>query len=98
MGVLCLVLVFLFSIFCPSSFAIILMGKRELVALLFSGSLVTVSVLRLFLMVPWVGLQCVIGVFPDILSCFFEGVSVCCKREINSVSEQMVMRLFVCLF
>ena len=33
-GVLCLVLVMLFSTLCPSSFAIILMGKRELVALL----------------------------------------------------------------
>ena len=33
-GVLCLVLVFLFSTLCTSSFAIVLMGKRELVALL----------------------------------------------------------------
>ena len=31
--VLCLVLVLLFSTLCPFSFAIILMGKRELVAL-----------------------------------------------------------------
>ena len=33
-GVLCLVLVLSFGTSCPSSFAIILMGKRELVALL----------------------------------------------------------------
>ena len=33
-GVLYLALVLLFSILCPCSFAIILMGKRELVALL----------------------------------------------------------------
>ena len=33
-GVLCLVIVLLFSTLCPSSFAIILMGNRELVALL----------------------------------------------------------------
>ena len=33
-GVLCLVFYVLFSTLCPSSFAIILMGKRELVALL----------------------------------------------------------------
>ena len=33
-GVLCLVLVLLFSTLCPSSFAITLMGKRELAALL----------------------------------------------------------------
>ena len=31
-GVLCLVLVLLFSTLCPSSFAIILMGKIQLVA------------------------------------------------------------------
>ena len=64
--VLCLVLVFyaVFSIL--SNFAIILMGKRELVALTCSVFFmcVTVSVLWLFLMVLWVGLQCVIVVFP----------------------------------
>ena len=50
-----------------SSFAIILERKRELVALLLLsyGRLVTVNVLWLFLTVPWVGLQCVIVVFPD---------------------------------
>ena len=48
------------------SFAIILMGKGELVALpcVSSWCLVTVIVLLLFT-VPWVGLQCVIMVFPD---------------------------------
>ena len=34
MGVLCLTIVLLFRTLCPSSFAIILMGKRDLVALL----------------------------------------------------------------
>ena len=50
-----------------SSFAIILIGKRELVALLCLSSwcFVIVIVLWLFLTVPWVGLQCVIVVFPD---------------------------------
>ena len=52
-----------------SSFAIILMGKkeRELVAKFRMSSLclVTVFVLRLFLAVLWVGLQRVIVVFPD---------------------------------
>ena len=33
-GVVCLVIVLLFGTLCPSSFAIILIGKRELVALL----------------------------------------------------------------
>ena len=59
MGVLCLFLVLLFSTFsCPSSFVIVLMGKRQMLT-------VTVSVLLFFLVVPKVGLQCVIVVFPD---------------------------------
>ena len=50
-----------------SSFAIILKRKRELFALLLLsyGCLVTVNVLRPLLTVPWVGLRCVIVVFPD---------------------------------
>ena len=58
-----------------SSFAIILMRKRELVALLLLsfGCLVTVNLLRLFLTVPWVGLQCVIVVFPDHTHLLFAG-------------------------
>ena len=66
-GVLCLSL-FWYALLCViSSFAIILKRKRELVALLLLsyGYLVTVNVLWLFLMVQWVGLQCVIVVFPD---------------------------------
>ena len=47
-----------------SSFSIILMGMRELVALLCLPD-VTVGVQWLFPMVQWVGLQCVIVVFPD---------------------------------
>ena len=52
---------------CLSSFAIILTRKSELVALLLLsfGCLVIIIVLWLFLTVPWVGLQCVIVVFPD---------------------------------
>ena len=59
------------SMFCcallyvPSSFAIILMGKRELVALLNLSFLCHVMVVWLFLAVPWVCLQFVIVVFPD---------------------------------
>ena len=48
-----------------SSFAIILMGKRELVALLSLSSLYLLIVVWLFLAVPWVCLQFVIVVFPD---------------------------------
>ena len=59
------------SMFCctllyvPSSFAIILMGKRELVALLSLSSWCLVIVVWLFLAVPWVCLQFVNVVFPD---------------------------------
>ena len=49
-----------------SSFAIISLWKTELIALLLLSSFchVTVSVLCLFLMVTWVGLQCVIVIVP----------------------------------
>ena len=63
-GVLCLTV--LLCLFCVhSSFAIILMMKRKLAALLLLsyGCVVAVDVLCLFLMVPWVGLQYVTVVF-----------------------------------
>ena len=47
-----------------SSFAIILMGKRDLVTLLSFSSWCLVMVVWLFLAVPWVRLQFVIVVFP----------------------------------
>ena len=59
------------SLFCctllyvHSSIAIILMGKRELVALLNLSSLCLVMIERLFLTVPRGCLQFVIVVFPD---------------------------------
>ena len=48
-----------------SSIAIILMGKRELVALLNLSSCCLVMVERLFLTVPWGSMRFVIVVFPD---------------------------------
>ena len=48
-----------------SSFAIILMGKRELVALLILSCWYLVIVVWLFLAVPPVCLQFIIVVFPD---------------------------------
>ena len=45
--------------------SIILMGKRELVALLNLSSWCLMMVERLFLVVPWGCLQFVIVVFPD---------------------------------
>ena len=59
------------SVFCcalhyvNSSFAIILMRKRELVALLSLSSRCLVIVVWLFLAVPWGCLQFAIVVFPD---------------------------------
>ena len=52
-------------LFVPYSFAIILVGKRELVAMLNLSSWCLVMVERLFLAVPWGCLQFVIVVFPD---------------------------------
>ena len=65
-GVLCWSL-FRYSLCVLSSFAKILSRKRELVALplLSFRCIVTVTVLWLFLTVPWVCLQFVILVFPD---------------------------------
>ena len=51
-------------LYVPSSFAIILMGKRELVALLGLSSWCLVIVVCLFLAVPLGGLKFVIVVFP----------------------------------
>ena len=63
--------VYNYSMFCctllnvNSSIAIILMGKRELVALLNLSSLCLVMVEWLFLAVPWGCLRFVIVVVPD---------------------------------
>ena len=65
------------SMFCCSllyvhfSIAIILMGKRKLVALLNLSSWCLVMVERLFLAVPWGCLQFVIVVFPDHIHLLF---------------------------
>ena len=67
------------SMFCctllyvPPSFAIILNGKRELVALLSLPSWFLVSVVWFFLAVLWVCLQFVIVVFPDHTHLLFLG-------------------------
>ena len=57
-----------------SSFAIILIGKRELVALLSLSSWCLVIIVWLFLAVPWGCLQFVTVVFPD-LTHFFQCTS-----------------------
>ena len=66
-GALCLSL-FCYALLCVhSSFPIILKRNRKLVAslLLSYRCIVTINILWLFLMVPWVGLQYVIVAFPD---------------------------------
>ena len=50
---------------CLLSFAIILMGKRELYALLSMSSKCLLNVVWLFIAVPWVCLLFAIVVFPD---------------------------------
>ena len=60
-----IVLCFVVLYFVHSSFASILMGKRELVPLLSLSSWCCVIVVWLFLAVPWVCLQFVIVVSPD---------------------------------
>ena len=55
----------LYVTLCPFSIAIILMGKRELVALLNLSPWCLVMVEWLFLAVPWGCVQFVIVVFPD---------------------------------
>ena len=67
MGAMCLSL-FCNALLCVhSSFAVILKRKRKLVTLLLLSyrCINNVYVLWLLLTVSWVGLQCVIFVFPD---------------------------------
>ena len=97
MGVLCWSVFSLFwyaLFYVLSSFVLILTWRKELVALLLlsSGCLVTVDVLWLFFVVPWVGLQCVIVVFPDYTHLiFFKFAGVYCighmmLRVLNNIS------------
>ena len=67
-----------------SSIAIILMGKRELIALLNLSSWCLVMVERLFLAVPRGCLQFVIVVFPDHTHLIF----------LNSLKTQLIQILF----
>ena len=60
-----IVLCFCALLYVPSSFAMILMGMKELVALLSLSSWCLVMVVWRFLAVPWVCLRFVIVLFPD---------------------------------
>ena len=67
-----------------SSIAIILMGKRELIALLNLSSWCLVMVERLFLAVPRGSLQFVIVVFPDHIHLLFF-ISTFCKQIVETL-------------
>ena len=67
-GVILRFYLFCYALLCVHSiFAIILKRKRNLVDLLLLSYryIVTINVLWLFFTVSWVGLQCVIDVFPN---------------------------------
>ena len=70
---------------------IILMGKRELVALLNLSSWCLVMVERLFLAVPWGCLRFVIVVFPDQTHLlFFHSKRICIGFVLFLICPQMV--------
>ena len=79
-------------LYAPSSFAIILMGKRELVALLSLSAWCLVSVVWLFLVVPWVCLQFMNLVFPDHTHLLFFRVSQLVQFAVLLVSALSVGR------
>ena len=78
-----------------SSIAIILMGKRELIALLNLSSWCLVMVERLFLAVPQGCLQFVIVVFPDHTHLLFlKGYVKLCQKMNKHPSIKTSMRIF----
>ena len=77
-----------------SSIAIILMGKRELIALLNLSSWCLVMVERLFLAVPQGCLQFVIMVFPDHTHLLFLSLMLCTKSIYCDMSQVIVLLAF----
>ena len=86
--VLCFVVRYFMSI------AIILMGKRELIALLNLSSWCLVMVERLFLAVPWGCLQFVIVVFPDHTHLLFLSHKVKCQFSRATFSSTAIQPPF----
>ena len=85
----------LLCIFCVhSSFAICLKRKRKLVALLLLSYrfIFTINVLWFFLTVPWVGLQCVIMVYPDHTHLLFYVCSLFCCALLGVFSNLLSSR------
>ena len=79
-------------IYAPSSFAIILMGKRELVALLSLSSWCLVIVVLLFLVVPCVCLQFMNLVFANQTHLLFFRVSQLVQFAVLLISALSVDR------
>ena len=79
-----------------SSFAIILMGKRELVALLNLSSWCLVIVVWLFLAVPWVCLRFLAVVLPD-LGTQFKPVSYLTVAYDSNIADWMQELQHYCL-
>ena len=80
-----------------SSIAIILMGKRELIALLNLSSWCLVMVERLFLAVPRGCLQFVIVVFPDHTHLLFFTYGTFRKVNNKGADQTARMRRLVCV-
>ena len=97
----CLVGLCVWSLFCCallvvfSGFVVVLTGWRELLALLWFSSwfLVAVGVLWLFLAVPWVGLRCVVVVFPNHAHLLFANIFKYCSLD-ETVAECIVILVF----
>ena len=76
-------------LYVTSSFAIILMGKRELVAFLRLSSWCLVIVVCLCLVVPWVCLKFEIVIFPDHTHLLF------LNKSTNFFSESLFYNAFM---
>ena len=80
-----------------SSFAIILMGKRMLAALLNLSSWCLVVDERPFLAVPWGCLRFVIVVFPDHTHLLFIMIPYFLKFSSILINTRMQIRLLICI-
>ena len=78
-----------------SSFAIILIGKRKLVALLSLSSWCLLVVVWLFLAVPWVCLRFVIVVFPDHTHLLFLVINVFHRGPYESIEKKQGVKLLL---
>ena len=72
-------------------------SKRKLVALLLLSykCIATVNVLWLFLMVPWVGLQYVMVVFPDHTHLLFNETEYCVSKYFSINGTQVLINFQV---